>query len=281
MGQSRLRFGIPTTVITATLSIGVLTSSAGAVHEGNYPGHIHAGSCQDLGEVVFPLANASVGGMMAGMTGTPVAEMEMGTEMGSAGRVPVATSFTVVDASLEDILAEEHAINFHESEENIQNYVACGDVGGAVMGDPGDGGRLVVGLRSLNASGISGVATLTGMGDETEVAVFLAEDLTGVDAADGADATPIAGSPVAGDEVAVDIVDYAYDPDPITIPVGGTVTWTNQDGVPHTATGRDREALQSGGIAGGDAYSETFDEAGTYEYFCEFHANMEGTVVVE
>jgi hypothetical protein len=37
----------------------------------------------------------------------------------------VATSLTVVDASLEDILGAEHAINFHESEENIENYIAA------------------------------------------------------------------------------------------------------------------------------------------------------------
>jgi hypothetical protein len=52
---------------------------------GDYPGHIHAGSCEELGDVVFPLGNASVGGMMMGMMGgTPEADMsmEMGEEMG-------------------------------------------------------------------------------------------------------------------------------------------------------------------------------------------------------
>ena len=176
-------------VLAAALSLGLAPGLAGAVHEGDYPGHIHAGSCEELGDVAFPLQNAGVGGLMAGMMGgTPEADMaaeDMGEEMGSEDRVPVATSYTVVDAALEDILAEEHAINVHESDENIENYVACGDLGGAVMGGAGmqGGDLLVVGLRSLNDSGISGVATLEGLDDRTAVTVYLAEDLTGADEA--------------------------------------------------------------------------------------------------
>ena len=44
----------------------------------------------------------------------------------------------------------------------------------------------------------------------------------------------------------VDIKDFTYVPDPVEIPVGATVTWTNSDTAPHTATAQDREALQSG-----------------------------------
>jgi len=177
-------FGLST--LAATLALGIATGGVGAVHEGDYPGHIHAGSCEDLGDVVFPLGNAKVGGMMMGMMeGTPEADMEKGEEMGSESRIPVATSVTTVDASLEDILAEEHAINFHESEDNIENYIACGDIGGAVMSGEGmEDGVLVIGLRSLNDSGISGVATLQGMGDETQVVVYLGEDLGGVEGED-------------------------------------------------------------------------------------------------
>ena len=187
IGSRRLAgLGASTGVLAAALSLGLAPGLAGAVHEGDYPGHIHAGSCEELGDVVFPLGNASVGGMMAGMMGgTPeagMAEAEMGEEMGSEDRVPVATSYTVVDAALEDILAEEHAINFHESEENIENYIACGDIGGAVMTGPGmdEGGTLVIGLRSLNGSGISGTAALEGIEAQTAMAVYLGEDLTGV-----------------------------------------------------------------------------------------------------
>ncbi len=57
----------------------------------------------------------------------------------------------------------------------------------------------------------------------------------------------------------------------VTVPVGGSVTWTNQDSDPHTATAQDREVLQSGTLNQGEPYTETFAVAGTYEYFCELH----------
>ncbi len=79
----------------------------------------------------------------------------------------------------------------------------------------------------------------------------------------------------------VDIQNFAYNPDPLTIPVGGTVTWTNRDAEPHTATARDREVLQSGALKQGESFTETFEQPGTYEYFCEFHPNMKGTLVVQ
>ena len=58
------------------------------------------------------------------------------------------------------------------------------------------------------------------------------------------------------------------------------MTWTNQDGVPHTATGEDRDVLQSGTIVAGGTFSQTFADAGEFAYFCEFHADMNGSVVV-
>jgi plastocyanin len=52
--------------------------------------------------------------------------------------------------------------------------------------------------------------------------------------------------------------------------------------VPHTATATERGVLQSGAIApDGGSFSQTFEAAGSLDYFCEFHPNMEGTIVVE
>jgi plastocyanin len=79
----------------------------------------------------------------------------------------------------------------------------------------------------------------------------------------------------------VEIKDLAYVPDSVEIPVGATVTWTNSDTVPHTATAKDREVLQSGTLNPGDSFSQTFDQPGTFDYFCEFHANMKGTIIVQ
>jgi plastocyanin len=97
---------------------------------------------------------------------------------------------------------------------------------------------------------------------------------TPADATQGAEA-------LAAAEVPVDIRDFAYSPNPIEIAAGDTVTWTNQDEVPHTATGEDRNVLQSGTISPGASFSQSFPEAGEFGYFCEFHPNMSGTIVVQ
>jgi plastocyanin len=91
----------------------------------------------------------------------------------------------------------------------------------------------------------------------------------------------LSAPPVRAAEVAVDISDFAFQPGTVTIQVGDTVTWTNNDSVAHTATSTDDPALFDGGMAPGESFSFTFTEAGSFAYFCEIHPEMEGTVVVE
>lgn len=77
----------------------------------------------------------------------------------------------------------------------------------------------------------------------------------------------------------VEIVDFAYDPDPVTVQVGGKVTWLNQDSAPHTATSEDG-SFDTGTLEEGKLKSETFKQARTYAYICEIHPDMHGTVEV-
>ncbi len=77
----------------------------------------------------------------------------------------------------------------------------------------------------------------------------------------------------------VEIVNFAYDPDPVTIQVGGKVIWMNRDSAPHTATAEDG-TFDTGIIEEGKIKSESFKEPGTYAYFCEIHPSMHGTVKV-
>lgn len=67
----------------------------------------------------------------------------------------------------------------------------------------------------------------------------------------------------------------------LTLRVGTTVTWMNMDSAPHTATSSafPRE-FQSGTLSQGQSFSHTFSKAGSFPYFCEFHAGMEATVTV-
>ena len=77
----------------------------------------------------------------------------------------------------------------------------------------------------------------------------------------------------------VKIVEFTYQPDPVTVQVGGKVIWQNEDAAPHTATADDG-SFDTGTIEQGKLKSETFKNAGSYPYFCEIHPDMRGTVEV-
>lgn len=78
---------------------------------------------------------------------------------------------------------------------------------------------------------------------------------------------------------AVDIDGFAFAPATLTVPVGSTVTWTNEDDDPHTVVA-DGGAFRSQALTKGGVYSFTFPVAGTFDYDCSIHPFMRGTVVV-
>jgi plastocyanin len=65
----------------------------------------------------------------------------------------------------------------------------------------------------------------------------------------------------------------------LTIPVGSTVTVTNQDEATHDWTSRNG-VWRSGDLAQGVSYSFTFRTTGTFDYLCERHPHMTGTITV-
>jgi plastocyanin len=79
--------------------------------------------------------------------------------------------------------------------------------------------------------------------------------------------------------VKVEIVDFAYSPDPVRVQTGGKVIWQNMDSAPHTATADDG-SFDTGTLEEGKLKSESFKEPGTYTYFCQIHPTMHGTVEV-
>jgi len=82
-----------------------------------------------------------------------------------------------------------------------------------------------------------------------------------------------------------DTADGCFIPSPVTIPMGGTVTWENNDTAAHTATGGSATEGPSGVfdsslIMAGSSFSHTFEDAGTFDYFCMVHPWMVGAVMV-
>jgi amicyanin len=83
----------------------------------------------------------------------------------------------------------------------------------------------------------------------------------------------------AGD-ASVKIDNFTFDPPQLTIPVGTTVTWINEDDAPHTVASSSK-LFKSKALDTRDKYSFTFTAPGTYAYFCSLHPHMTGAVVVE
>jgi len=78
----------------------------------------------------------------------------------------------------------------------------------------------------------------------------------------------------------VKIDNFTFAPKTLTVKAGTTVTWRNEDDIPHTVASSTR-AFKSRPLDTDDQFSFTFTEPGSYEYFCSLHAHMTGTIVVE
>ncbi|MGD2074983.1 MAG: cupredoxin family copper-binding protein [Gammaproteobacteria bacterium] len=83
-----------------------------------------------------------------------------------------------------------------------------------------------------------------------------------------------------GDTITVRINGMRFEPSTITVEPGTTVTWVHESSMPHTVSGNGG-GVQSGTLYRGQTFSHTFDGTGRYDYVCDFHPSMEGSVVVE
>ena len=77
----------------------------------------------------------------------------------------------------------------------------------------------------------------------------------------------------------VGIKDFMFTPMTLTVPQGATVQWINLDDVPHTVVEKDKK-WRSAALDTNDTYSHTFDQPGTYEYYCTLHPKMVAKVIV-
>ena len=103
---------------------------------------------------------------------------------------------------------------------------------------------------------------------------------TGVGVTAGLWLALLIAAPAAAADETVTIDDFAFAPGSVTVQVGDTVTWDNQNTTAHTATDSDG-AFDTGSIGVGETAEVTFQEAGTYAYICSIHPAMTGTIVVE
>ncbi|HII00305.1 TPA: cupredoxin family copper-binding protein [Methanosarcinaceae archaeon] len=118
-------------------------------------------------------------------------------------------------------------------------------------------------------------------GNDEEPEMEEEETETGAEVEEGAEEETDAEEPAAGageEIIDVEIRDFTYIPDTLTVEAGQTIRWTNYDTAIHNVVG---SGLESDTLQEGDTFTFTFEEEGTYDYICTFHPWMEGTVIVE
>ncbi|MDQ6766990.1 MAG: cupredoxin family copper-binding protein [Candidatus Eremiobacteraeota bacterium] len=95
-----------------------------------------------------------------------------------------------------------------------------------------------------------------------------------------ADSAAVQSPTPAASPYVVTIKNFAFAPSQLTIPVGATVVWKNQDSVAHTATST-AKGFDSGDLSGGKSFTFTFTKSGSYSYICSYHPSMTGMIIVE
>ena len=137
----------------------------------------------------------------------------------------------------------------------------------------GDGGN------DATSATITSTTTTTAATSTTVTSTTVMSPTASTSASTGS--TGVASAP---DGAAVITIERSrFSTDEIRVPVGTTVVWQNLDGYAHTVTSTDDApvAFDSSGLAEGDRFEFTFDEPGTYAYFCQIHPTMRAVVIVE
>ncbi|MFT4037355.1 MAG: hypothetical protein QM692_04180 [Thermomicrobiales bacterium] len=150
---------IPRAAAIAGVALLSVTAGAALAQEASppRPSHIHVGDCDELGEVIQPLNALTV---------------PTGAVLGNSDAVVAEAAFTTIDIPLDELVATDHALKVHLSADQIQTYLVCGDIGGALDAD----GALIVGLKELDDSGYTGIAYLVpGAGNTTRISVMIAK----------------------------------------------------------------------------------------------------------
>jgi plastocyanin len=79
---------------------------------------------------------------------------------------------------------------------------------------------------------------------------------------------------------AVKIDNFTFSPVTLTVAPGTTVTWTNDDDIPHTVVAKDK-GFRSKPLDTGNQFTFTFATPGEYAYFCSLHPHMVGKIIVK
>lgn len=173
MNVSSIRKFVAGAALAATIGFG---GAAGVIAQDStptngHPAHIHAGTCAELDPApVADLFNLLPIGVERDDDGTVSETPEVRGTL-TVGDVTYSETDNI-EFTWDDMLSSPHAIVVYESEDNVDTYIACGDIGGVVFGDDDD--EMVIGLHPVGDSGFSGIALLDADDDdEVDVEVYM------------------------------------------------------------------------------------------------------------
>ena len=178
---------------------------------------------------------------------------------------PVEVVHATLDVAPRDLTLTPHSLNIQAGDDTI----ACADMTGTIRD-----GVLIVGIHAVGESGANGIVMVDEVGTGIELTLYISRSVV---------------STVSNESVVpamtVEIVDrsgsWGFSPANLSVPVGTQVTWINTTDTSHTVTGQSLQFEDSGPILPGDSWSQTFSEAGTFEYICSPHPFMTGSVMIE
>ena len=78
----------------------------------------------------------------------------------------------------------------------------------------------------------------------------------------------------------IEIKDFAFNPQTLTVKSGEKITWINRDEEPHTVVSVEKQFKKSTALDTDQEFTITAGAPGTYTYFCSVHPKMTGTIVV-
>ena len=103
----------------------------------------------------------------------------------------------------------------------------------------------------------------------------------------GGDGASNSGESSGGAGATVGMANVQFDPKDITVKAGETITFTNDESIPHdvhktSGPGDDFSSGDTGGMQEGDTFELKLDQPGKYDYVCKVHApGMAGSITVK
>ncbi len=79
----------------------------------------------------------------------------------------------------------------------------------------------------------------------------------------------------------IEIKDFAFNPQTITVKSGEKITWINRDEEPHTVVSVEKQFKKSTALDTDQEFTVVAGSPGTYSYFCSVHPKMTGTIIVK